>query len=222
MVISFIQQFLGRGKNTITCVTADSLRSERIALQNEERKLGKDLGRLSEERERLVQEYSVARDLGDEQQKKCVARRFEEIKDQQKALDSSHAFLTKRMRVLNGILRIKEKEAFLKRVGSSVLNLDLIELQAFVERATDDGELTDERLDTLLETMGDAADRASSVEDAGLVSVVSELDTLADARVGSHSKAGVSGGSLDAAIAGIDRELTSRGTTTRNAAKETQ
>ena len=221
MVITFIQQFLGRSKSTIASVTADSLRTERIALQNEERKLGKDLGRLGDERERLVQEYSVARDLGDEQQKKCIARRFEEIKDQQIALDGSHAFLTKRMRVLNGILRIKEKEAFLKRVGSSVLNLDLVELQSFVERATDEGELTDERLDTLLETMGDAADRASSVEDAGLVSVVNELDTLADARVGARAKAGVSAGRLDAAIQGIDRELTSRNST-RSTAKETQ
>lgn len=205
---NFIQSLLGRRK-TIQGVSGEDLRRERLGLDNEERRLKKDIDRIRDDDRRLMAEYVEAKKVSDAPQMKFVARKVEELRDHAKSLDQRHAFLTKQMRILNGLILLKENESFLKRVGSTALSMDLTELQLFVEEATSDGELTQERLDTLLQTMSDSSGHAGAGQDRELEGFMHDLDAEVE-RAGLLADAvGPSAGELDSALASIDRELAS-------------
>lgn len=210
-----MQSLFGR-KKTIQAVSGEDLRRERLGLDNEERRLKKDIDRVREDDRRLLAEYAAAKKSNDSPQLKFIARKIEELRDQGKSLDHRHAFLTKQMRILNGLILIKENEAFLRRVGSTALNMDLTELQMYVEEATSSGELTQERLDMLLQTMNDSSGHASAGQDKALDDFMRDLD--AEVSGGDVEAPGLGNGELDAALASIDRELSAGRRTGGNAA----
>lgn len=207
---NFIQSLFGRRK-TIQSIAGEDLRRERLGLDNEERRLKKDVDRVRDDDRRLLAEYAEARKSNNASQLKFIARKIEELRDQMKSFDHRHAFLSKQMRILNGIILLKENESFLKRVGSSALSMDLTELQMYVEEATSNGELTQERLDNLLQTMSDSTGQANASEDRSLEGFMRDLDAEVEHGGSMIEAAGPSAGELDSALASIDRELASTG-----------
>ncbi len=196
-------------KKTIKSVTADDLHKERIGLENEERRLVKELDRLRKDDGQLISEYAAAGNSGDKHQKKILARRIQELRSQMGAVDQRHGFLTKQMRVVNGLTVIKENDAFFERLGanSKLNNMDLVELQQYVEQATIDGELTNEKLETLVSTMNEAnAALADSEADTGLNDFMGSLDAELGEQ-GLIASADTSNEELDQAISALDKEL---------------
>lgn len=203
---NFIQKLFSRHK-TIQSIAGEDLRRERLGLDNEERRLKKDIDRVREEDRRMLAEYAEAKKANDAPQMKFIARKIEELRDQTKSVDHRHAFLTKQMRILNGLIMLKENESFLKRVGSTALSMDITELQMYVEEATSSGELTQERLDSLLQTMSDSSGHASAGEDRSLEGFMRDLDAEVEHKDLAQEASGPSVGELDSALASIDREL---------------
>lgn len=216
---NFIQSLFGRRK-TIQSIASEDLRRERLGLDNEERRLKKDIDRVRDDDRRLLAEYAEARKSNNASQLKFIARKIEELRDQMKSFDHRHAFLSKQMRILNGIILLKENESFLKRVGSTALSMDLTELQMYVEEATSSGELTQERLDNLLQTMSDSTGQANASEDRSLEGFMRDLDAEVERDGSMVEAAGPSAGELDSALASIDRELASTGRTSSPSHRE--
>ena len=72
-------------------------------------------------------------------------------------------------------------------------------------------ELTQERLDTLLQTMSDSTGHASAGEDRALEGFMRDLDAEVEHGGAMLESSGPSAGELDSALASIDRELAATG-----------
>lgn len=197
-------------KKTIRSVTPDDLRKERIGLENEERRLIKDLELRQKDDAQLLSEYAAASQAGNDRQKKILARRVQELRSQMTSLDQRHGFLSKQMRVVNGLITIKENEAFLARLGanSKLAQMDLAELQHYVEQATVDGELTNEKLETLVATMNEAGETfARSESDTGLDAFMEDLDKTVQTREPAQPLEPAITPNIDQAITALDQEI---------------
>lgn len=207
-------------RKTIKTIKAEDLRKERIGLENEERRLEKDLGRMRGDEQRLRAEYAVATEAKDTHQRRVLARRLQDVGKQMGNLDQRHAILLKQMTVVSGLAQIKDNEAFFERIGaSSAINrMDIVELQQYVEQASLDGELNNERLAQLVESM-DQANSALSGGDEALDDFMADLDAQieADPTVGVDL---ADDRALDDAIDALDRQLGQRGGVAKSNAGE--
>lgn len=196
-------------KKTIKNINAGDLRKERISLDNEERRLEKDISRLNSDDQQILSEYAAANNSGNEHQKRILARKLQDVRSQMKTLDQRHSFLTKQMRVVSGLILIKENEEFFKRLGtnSKLDAMDMVELQQYVEQATIDGELTSEKLETLANAMNEAGSAFSENEaEGGLGDFMAGLDNELEEQ-GVITTEDTSTEELDSAISALDREL---------------
>lgn len=196
-------------KKTIKNINAEELRKERIGLDNEERRLEKDIRRLNDDDQMILSEYAAASNSGNQHQKRILARKIQDVRSQINTLDQRHSFLTKQMRVVSGLILIKENEAFFKRLGanSKLDSMDMVELQQYVEQATIDGELTSEKLETLATAMNEAnAAYCESEADGGLGEFMTGLDNELEQQ-GVITTEETSTEDLDTAISALDREL---------------
>lgn len=178
MNIAFFNRLTGLSRDwALRMVSAESLRAERIALDNLRRDLEQELAQLEADRERLVEDYATARLGSSAEHLRCIGRQYETCKGRLRQMEARHALVSKQIRVLHGLEKIKEDARFRQR-GSGVLASDLARLQASVETATARSELNQTQLDNLLDVMSDAEIRASLARDAGLTDAMRELDDL--------------------------------------------
>ncbi len=153
----------------------------------------------------MLEEYAAAQRVRDSHQARFVARKLQEVREQAKALDVRHAFLTKQMRMVNGLILIKENDRFFA-ANSRLADMDLADLQMYVEEATSEGELTQDRVDTLLQTMDDVTSQSNAAGGSSLSDFMAGLDVEAD-RAGLAQENNVSTQALDHALTAVDREL---------------
>ncbi len=196
-------------KKSLKNVNANDLNKERINLENEERKIEKSVARLHKDDQQLLSEYAAAKSSNDKHQQSMLARKIQEVRHRMQSQDTRHCLITKHMRTVNGLMVLKENEAFFKRIGANsvINNMDMVELQSYVEQATADGELTSEKLESLVATMDEASqvmmegDGDSGLENfmAGLDNeVAGTVEAIADTRGNQE---------LDSAIDVLDREI---------------
>lgn len=188
---------------TIRDLGIEELRRTRIGLDNEERRIERDIEKKRADDGKLVSEYGAAKADGNCQQMRIQARRLQDLRERVKNLDQQHATVVRQMRVVNGLVLIKENEAFLRRIGENgrLDSIDLGQLQAYVEEATLEGELTRDRLTMLVETMNDAC-ASSDPDGEDLAEFMASLDAEVEGRPLPSTN-----GDLDDAIAAVEREL---------------
>ena len=163
---------------TIKDINAEELNKERLKLENEERRLAKEIIKVQTDRSLALQEYHAARENGEEHQAKLVARRIKNIENQLGGLDFRHNTLNKQQRMTSGLIVLKENEAFISNLAdSSHLNsMDMVELQSWVEQATEEGELTNEHLEDMISTMDVSFDSSSLQNDKSMDDYMASLD----------------------------------------------
>jgi len=179
MAFDFNVSNLFSRKKTIQNIKADELRREEIGLQNEERRIEKDINRLRADEQQIISEYTAANANNDQDRKKFLARKIQEFRSKKASYDKRHDTLSKQKRMISGLILIKENTEFLARInGSSKINsMDMVEIQAFVEQATLDGDLTNDKLENLVKAMDDSSnDYATNEVDSELGDLMAELD----------------------------------------------
>jgi len=177
-----LKEWLAR-RVTLKNIGIRQLREQRMELDNEVRPLRQKLDLLEEDKSRLIAAFADARRLGKREHERFIARQFEELKAQIHHDEANHIRLTKSMRMLLGLERLKENEAWLNARGrASVFNMGLDRLQAYVETASARGELDMEKLDNLLYTLEDADARARESADASTEAALRELEDLVQSR----------------------------------------
>lgn len=170
-------------RTTLKSIDIRQLREQRMELDNEARQWQHKLDRLEAKKAGLVSAFADAERLGKSERKRFLARQFEELKGQIAHDEARHVRFTKGMRILLGLERLKENEAWLNARGrASVFNMDLDRLQEYVETASARGELDMDKLDSLLYAMEDADARARESADASTEAAMRELEDLAQVR----------------------------------------
>ncbi|HIO93134.1 MAG TPA: hypothetical protein EYG68_09890 [Leucothrix mucor] len=195
---------------SIQQLSSSNLRKERIRLDNEERRLNKQVLNAQSKRQKLLNEYHGCRECSENHQAKLIARSLQNIDDEVRGLDLRHDALNKQQRVNNGLVVLKENESFVTRVsGNSQLNsMNIVELQTWVEQATEKGELSMERLEQMIGTMDDNFIASGSQQDSSLDDFMASLDNEMPATtVKSTAKSTRSDDFIDASLAKVDETI---------------
>jgi hypothetical protein len=142
-------------KMKIEDVPVDDLRREKISLEQEERKL---LARLKdiEKQKRLVFDDGVQ--AAGVREQRVNARRYKELDDEASNMDKMLQIISQQMRVLNGLVQLKERSRMAAESGlnSIIKDMDLHDLTVYITKASVDGEFNMDKLSQILGHLGEA------------------------------------------------------------------
>ena len=133
-------------------VTLDSLKKEKIILEQEEKKT---LTRLREIEGRKRQLFSdgVTSSISEREQM-VLARKIKELDVEAASLDGLLQVFAKQMRVINGLVQVKERSLVLSSTSSNILaQLSMDDVMRYVNLSSADGEFQMTKFDDLLRTM---------------------------------------------------------------------
>jgi hypothetical protein len=122
-------------KKSLDKVSVDELRKEKIALEQQEVKFSRQIGKLEQQKTDL---FRKGTELTSDREQKVLARKIKDFDSQAQNLDQNGKFINRQLRILNGFMQLKENENLLKNYGLSNLinNMDLDKLQNYIEQAT--------------------------------------------------------------------------------------
>ena len=140
------------GKKRLDSVTVEELRRERIRLEQVEQRVGREIDELETRKKDL---FAKGKDESSQRQQIALARKIKELDASAQAKDRQLAMVSRQMRILGGLSTLKENQSMMKEMGVSSINSkkDLSDLQAFVEKATVEGQFQMERFAEILKTM---------------------------------------------------------------------
>lgn len=174
--MGLLSSLFGKKKRTLKDLTVDDLRREQLGLQQEQIRLDRQLERLDKDESQLKSEYAEGASVT---QKKATARKIQDIRTRRMGVDTRVSYLQKMLRTVNGFLLIKENMAFFDKMGvaSALAEMDTGEIEAFINEATIDGTLQQEKLAAMLQQVTDGVEQISaSAADGSLDDLMAELD----------------------------------------------
>ncbi len=174
--MGLLSSLFGKKKRTLKDLAVDDLRREQLGLQQEQLRLDRELERLDKDESQLKSEYGEA--VGPTQ-KKSVARKIQDIRLRRMGVDTRMSYLQKMLRTVNGFLLIKENMAFFQKMGvaSALAEMDMSEIEAYINEATIEGTLQQEKLAAMLQQVTDGVEQISqSASDSSLDELMAELD----------------------------------------------
>ena len=104
---------------------------------------------------------------------------IKELDGRAKAKEQQLAFFHKHLRIVDGLLQIKESMALLKelKIGSIITNMSVEELTAYVEKATIQGQFEMDKFTGLLESLDGAMAATEDVAvDSDLTAIVAAME----------------------------------------------
>jgi hypothetical protein len=139
-------------KKSIDKVTIDELRREKVKLDQEERLLIQKVEDLDRKKQDL---FVKGKDEPSQRQQFIIARKIKELDAQAQHVDRTLQLFSKQIRIVNGLMQVKENQKVLQKMGvTGLLNkMDLEQLQAYIESATVDGQFYMEKFTSLLKGM---------------------------------------------------------------------
>lgn len=142
-------------KSSIEDLSLDDLRKEKIRFDQEERKMLARLREVEAEKKKLFEDG--VRNAGEREQR-VIARRIKEKDDEATNMDRMLQVISKQMRIINGLLQVKERSRLLAESGMSDMlkGVDLQDLISYIDKASVDGEFHEDKFDELLRAMEEA------------------------------------------------------------------
>ncbi len=151
-----IASLFGR-RRTIDQITIDELKRERIALEQAQNRVHREIAAMEARKHEL---FLKGKDATSSRQRLDFAQQVAEVDGaiRQKAKDL--ALVRKQMQIIAGLLQIKERAALIQslKVGSIISRLSVEELAAYVDRATINERFEMEKFASLLEAVEGGAD----------------------------------------------------------------
>lgn len=153
--MSGVSDVLGRlfgKKRTLDDVTLDELRYEKIRLEQEEAKLARKVEELENQKQQL---FLKGKDEPSERKRRIIATQIKEQDVQARNLDRQLQFCSRQLRIINGLIQVKENQALLSKAGLSRIigTMDIGELRKYVERASVEGAFQLDRFQEILNTL---------------------------------------------------------------------
>lgn len=133
-------------------VPLETLKKEKISLEQEEKKT---LSRLREIENRKRQLFSEGvQNISSDREQTVLARKIKELDVEAAGLDQVLHALSKQMRVIDGLVQIKERTMIFSSTNNTILSkLNMDDILHYVNMASADGEFQINKFDDLLRTM---------------------------------------------------------------------
>lgn len=160
----------------------DTIRRERIRIEQTEQKIGWDIEDLERQKAALFAKGTACES---DRQRVQIARKIKEVDGVIRAKDQQLAMISKNQRVLQAVAQLKENERLLRDLGMEGLvgKMDLSELQTYIEQATIEGQFQMERFTSLLESLdGAEASFHTAHEDAETLAILDAMQAAATRR----------------------------------------
>ncbi len=165
---------------TLADLNLDDLRREKIRIEQEERKMLARIRELETMKRRLFEQGTR---LSSEREQRALARQIRDLDVQAHNMDRMLQAFSKQMRVITGLLQIKERQI---HTGASefseMLNqLDLQEVLLYVDRSSVEGEFHLSKFDQVLGAMEEAdALRPHLREDEDVLQILEAMQQAHD------------------------------------------
>ena len=166
-------------EKTVGDMSVDQLETERIKQQTEEKRRISQIESKEEKKKELFKQGAKESSI---MKQAVIARQMKKLDADVKSLMGEQGILSKRIRLLNRLIRIKRNEAKLKEKGvwNAIKKMSAEELDTYVIRAKTDTEREKEILKNLLEVLEE------SPEECGLLDMEKDereiLKSFAEAR----------------------------------------
>ena len=150
--MAFLGGLFGKRKRTIDNVAIDELTMAKVKLEQEQERVMRRVSELEKQKETLFQQgvsdSSKRRQL-------LLAQKIQEIELQAKNYDRNLAAYSKQLRVINGVVFLKENRRSWEDtpLGQIMGNMDLGELENFVDQATANNVFQMDKFERLLGSM---------------------------------------------------------------------
>lgn len=164
------------GRKSIDKLGVDQLKHEKIRLEQMERRVGREVDSIEARKHDL---FVKGKDESSSRQRLALARKIKELDGSARAKDQQLLFFHKQLRIVDGLLQIKDNMALLKelKVGSVISGMSVEELTEYVEQATVQGQFEMEKFTTLLGSLDGAMEAAEMGEtDSDLQSIVAAME----------------------------------------------
>ena len=140
---------------TLEDIKLDDLRREKVRLEQEERKM---LARLRDVEGKKRQLFEEGVRNPSEREQRVTARRIKELDVRASNMDRMLQAISKQMRILNGLVQVKERARVMAETGISKLlsDIDLGDLIVYIDKASVDGEFHMNKFDDLLGILEEA------------------------------------------------------------------
>jgi len=142
-------------KKKLEDLQLDDLRREKIRLEQEERKMLARLKNTEQEKRNLFNEG--VKKASDREQR-VLARRIKELDVEASNMDRMLQMVSQQMRVLNGLVQIKERTRMAAESGlnSILADIDLQELIIYIDQASVSGEFNWDKFNEVLNVLEEA------------------------------------------------------------------
>lgn len=168
-------------RRSLEDIGMDELRRERIRLEHEEKRYVRRIDEIEEDKKAL---FMQGKDETSRRKQIIIARKIKEKEAEAKNIDRNLRLFSRQLRIVNGLVQLKENELIIKQSGiSSIISrLDLQELQSYVLQATVDGEFHMDKFQDIISTLERSEVLAGpTAEDAEIMALVGAMQDAHDA-----------------------------------------
>ncbi len=139
-------------KASLQDLSLDDLRREKIRFDQEERKMLSRLREVEEQKRKLFEEG--VRNVSEREQR-VIARRIKEVDIEAGNMDRMLATISKQMRIINGLIQVKERSRLMAESGVSNMlkDIDLQDLIIYIDKSSVEGEFHLDKFDELLNAL---------------------------------------------------------------------
>jgi len=159
----------------------EDLRRERISLEQHESKFVKQISTLAEKKDNL---FRKGTESTSQEEQEILARKMFELGSRSQGIKSTLVLVQKHIRVVNGMINLKESEQLLKTLGlSSIINkMKGVELEKWILKQNIDTGITHEKLTDFAQLIDEGQNQAVvAEEDEGLRAIVSSMQKVQSA-----------------------------------------
>lgn len=166
---------------TLDDLGLDDLRREKVRLAQEERKM---LARLRDVEGKKRQLFEEGARNPSERERRVLARRIKELDVRASNMDNMLQAISKQMRILNGLVQVKERSRIMAETGISKLlsDIDLQDLIIYIDKSSVDGEFQMNKLDDLLGVLEEADTQSTTYqEDKDIDEIMQAMENAQEA-----------------------------------------
>lgn len=179
--MELFEAVFGKRKKTIANISLDDLTMAKVKLEQEQERVMRRVSDLEKEKEKLFQqgvnEASKRRQL-------LLAQKIQELEFQAKNYDKNLSAYQKQMRVLNGMIFLKENRSSWEEtaVGQILGNLELSELESYVDQATANNVFQMDKFEKILGSLEEGEEFSEREEmDADVSQIMAEMQRAREA-----------------------------------------
>lgn len=179
--MALLDKLVGKRKKTIANISLDDLTMAKVKLEQEQERVMRRVSDLEKEKEKLFQqgvnEASKRRQL-------LLAQKIQELEFQAKNYDKNLSAYQKQMRVLNGMIFLKENRSSWEEtaVGQILGNLELSELESYVDQATANNVFQMDKFEKILGSLEEGEEFSEREEmDADVSQIMAEMQRAREA-----------------------------------------